>query len=50
MSDDIHKLVYYSHNRMVADDVALRDAVQQILVTSQKNNRAAGVTGALMFN
>ncbi|MBC6718691.1 MAG: BLUF domain-containing protein [Aurantimonas coralicida] len=50
MSNDLHKLVYYSRNRMVADDTELRDAVQQILATSQENNLQAGVTGALMFN
>lgn len=47
MSSDLHRLVYYSHTRI---DGSLDREVQAILQSSRRNNAAAGVTGALMFN
>lgn len=48
--DPLHRLVYYSLNRIKgsADDVdrTLRD----ILAAARRNNPRLGVTGALMFN
>lgn len=47
MTHDLHRLVYYSQNRIRAD---LEREVQTILEASRRNNVAAGVTGALIFN
>jgi hypothetical protein len=47
MSDELYRLVYYSHNRIAGD---AQDAVQEILAASRTNNTRAGVTGALLFN
>jgi hypothetical protein len=49
MPDDLYRLIYYSRNRIPPDaDVAAE--VDSILRASQRNNAAAGVTGALIFN
>lgn len=50
MSEDLHRLVYYSRNAIPGDAEALAVAITSILAKSQANNRRAGVTGALMFN
>ena len=50
MTRDLHHLVYYSRNRIAADDNGLCEAMRQILAASQENNSKVGVTGALMFN
>ena len=50
MTRDLHHLVYYSRNRIAADDNGLCEAMRQILAASQENTRKVGVTGALMFN
>ena len=50
MSDDLHRLVYYSRNAIPGDADALAAAITTILAKSQANNERAGVTGALMFN
>ncbi|TGD98330.1 BLUF domain-containing protein [Methylobacterium nonmethylotrophicum] len=47
---DLYRLVYASKNLLQGPDPEVTAAVRQILATSQANNRAAGVTGALMFN
>ena len=50
MTHDLYRLVYYSRNRLTGDAATLAAALRSILTVSQKNNQAAGVTGALMFN
>lgn len=50
MTDTIHRLVYYSRNRMSGDSDQLAQAITAILATSRANNAKVGVTGALMFN
>jgi hypothetical protein len=47
MSESIHRLVYYSHNRAA---IAPEAAIKQILEAARRNNPRVGVTGALMFN
>jgi hypothetical protein len=50
MSEVLHRLVYYSHNRIVGDAEALAASIDKILAVSRVNNRRNDVTGALMFN
>ncbi|AWN55656.1 BLUF domain-containing protein [Methylobacterium sp. 17Sr1-1] len=47
---DLYRLVYASKNLIQGPDHEVAAAMRQILDASQRNNRAAGVTGALMFN
>lgn len=46
---DLFRLVYYSRNAIVGLEEEVRGTVDQILETSQRNNAADGITGALMF-
>ncbi len=48
MRQDLHRLVYYSRNRLPAEMIG--DEVRAILAASRRNNLRAGVTGALLFN
>ena len=50
MPDELHRLVYYSHNAITGDGAALATQITLILAKSQVNNQRVGVTGALMFN
>jgi hypothetical protein len=50
MTADLHRLVYYSRNRIGGGSDSLSDAIGTILETSRSNNARADVTGALMFN
>ncbi len=50
MTETIHRLVYYSRNRLAHFDERGAQDIDQILETSRINNAAVGVTGALMFN
>jgi hypothetical protein len=50
MSKPLKRLIYVSRNAMPGDPAAVRDGIDQILATSRRNNRRAGVTGALLFN
>jgi hypothetical protein len=50
MIDTVHRLVYYSRNRLAHFDERGAADIAQILETSRINNAAVGVTGALMFN
>lgn len=50
MSQDLHRLVYYSRNRLTGDAEAVARNFTGILAKSQDNNARVGVTGALMFN
>ena len=50
MSETLHRLVYYSRNKMEGSpDFVLRE-VRGILYISRINNGRVGVTGALLFN
>ena len=48
--NDLHRLVYYSRNRLSGVSEAVADQIPSILATSQRNNGPVGITGALMFN
>ncbi|UEM07295.1 BLUF domain-containing protein (plasmid) [Skermanella rosea] len=50
MSEQIHRLVYFSRNAMPGTEDEIVAGVQQILASSRSNNARAGVTGALLFN
>ena len=50
MNDALYRLVYLSRNTLVGDAGTLREEINDILRVSRRNNRRAGVTGALMFN
>ena len=50
MGNDLHRLVYYSRNRVSDADGALDGVIEEILAVSRRNNASAQVTGALMFN
>jgi len=50
MTEALYRLVYVSQNAVAGGDAALQDEIEQILETSRRNNRAAGITGALMYN
>jgi hypothetical protein len=50
MSENIHRLVYYSKNTVPGDAGALANEITSILAASRINNHWVGVTGALMFN
>ena len=47
MTEELHRLVYYSRNRISSEPAA---EIQSILAASRRNNAAANVTGALIFN
>ncbi len=47
---DLHRIVYYSRNRLLGAPEAIADQIRSILALSQRNNAPVGVTGALMFN
>lgn len=50
MPETLHRLVYHSRNLLPGPEEAVSAAIRQILAVSRRNNTAAGVTGALMFN
>jgi hypothetical protein len=50
MTKGLHRLVYYSRNRVPESGGELSDAVGSILTASRANNERVGVTGALLFN
>jgi hypothetical protein len=50
MSEEIYRLVYYSHNRGAGLPEQMVATIHQILVASRRNNARVDVTGALMFN
>jgi hypothetical protein len=50
MTQQIHRLVYYSRNRTAASPDTMSTAIQTILAASRRNNTSVDVTGALMFN
>lgn len=50
MTVALHRLVYYSRNRVTGSPEKLAEAITSILAASQVNNARVDVTGALMFN
>jgi hypothetical protein len=50
MDRDLHRIVYYSRNRVDGGPAELAAAVDDILAASRTNNAPLGITGALMFN
>lgn len=50
MSDALYRLVYISRNAIDGSGETLRAEIEQILVASRRNNGAAAISGALMFN
>jgi hypothetical protein len=50
MSDPLYQLVYYSRNAASRDEAVFAADVESILAASRRNNQAAGITGALLFN
>ena len=50
MNEALHRLVYYSRNRMGGSPGEMAETVRTILTASRSNNHKVGVTGALMFN
>lgn len=49
MSDGLYRLTYFSRNLIEGDDELTR-AVADIVAASERNNRAARVTGAFLVN
>ena len=47
---DLHRLIYYSRNRIAGDIAKVIAEVDEILAGSRRNNAFLGVTGALIFN
>ena len=50
MTNTIHRLVYYSRNRIADTPEQLAVSIHSMLAASRRNNPRSGVTGALMFN
>ena len=50
MTSGLHRLVYYSRNRITGTSAAMAAEVDAILASAQRNNSLIGVTGALIFN
>jgi hypothetical protein len=50
MTDVLHRLIYYSRNRMTGSPDELIAGIHDILTSSRRNNALARITGALMFN
>jgi Sensors of blue-light using FAD len=50
MTADLHRLVYYSRNRIPGPPAEVAAEVDAILASARRNNAAIGVTGALIFS
>ncbi len=50
MNTPVHRLMYYSRNRLVGSAELMSASISAILAASRRNNARLGVTGALMFN
>ena len=50
MTNDLHRLVYYSINRVRGTPEETAGSIAAILASSQANNARVGLTGALIFN
>ena len=47
---DLHRLIYYSRNRIPGDTPQIAQEIAKLLASSRRNNAASGITGALIFN
>ncbi|MEO0971556.1 MAG: BLUF domain-containing protein [Pseudomonadota bacterium] len=50
MGEEIYQLVYVSRVDIEGDEVAYREAIDDILRASRENNVKVGITGALLCN
>jgi hypothetical protein len=50
MSKGLHRIVYFSRNRIAGSSSEIDQAVRDILSVARRNNARLGITGALMFN
>jgi blue light- and temperature-responsive anti-repressor len=50
MSAALYRLAYFSRNAMPGDIEEMKREVQHVLVSARRNNEAANITGALLFN
>jgi Sensors of blue-light using FAD len=50
MTNNLHRLVYYSVNRVRGSREEIADSIAAILASAQANNARVGLTGALIFN
>ncbi len=50
MATSLHRLVYYSRNRILGTPAEVAAEVDIILASAQRNNSLNHVTGALIFN
>lgn len=50
MSEALHRLVYYSRNRIEGSPEEILASISGILASSRRNNARVAVSGALMFN
>jgi hypothetical protein len=50
MTSGLHRLVYYSRNRITGTPAEVAAEVDAILASAQRNNSLIDVTGALIFN
>jgi hypothetical protein len=50
MTSRLYRLAYCSRSRLDGPAAAISEDIQEILHCSRRNNLAAGITGALMFN
>jgi hypothetical protein len=50
MASSLHRLVYYSRNRILGTPVQVAAELDAILASAQRNNSLIHVTGALIFN
>jgi len=49
-NSDLHRLIYYSRNRIAGGLAETTAEINKILADSRRNNAPLGVTGALIFN
>ncbi|WP_299678805.1 BLUF domain-containing protein [uncultured Roseobacter sp.] len=47
---DLLRVIYFSYQSAITNREMMAGEIDEILKTSQRNNEAAGVTGALIFN
>ena len=50
MIRSLHRIVYYSRNRINGGPDSMLPQIRTILDASRRNNAPVGITGALMFN
>jgi hypothetical protein len=50
IASDLHRLVYYSRNRIQGTPAEVPAEMDAILASAQRNNSPINVTGALIFN